>query len=329
MPNDTLIPAIGLVLIGRNEGERLVRCLASVPDEVSAVVYVDSNSSDDSVQQARNVGAHVVELDLSRPFTAARARNAGYAALKAMGVPLDFVQFVDGDCAIVDGWVAAASEALVADPGLGIVTGWRAEIHPDTSVYNALCDFEWHRPAGSILTCGGDMMVRVPAFDGVGGFDDTVIAAEDDEFCVRIRKAGWKIERLPLDMTRHDAAMMRFSQWWKRAVRTGHGFAQVGDLHADYFTRERKRAWFYGAVLPAVAAIGLFVSVWIVLAVLGIYVLSYLRTTQGLMQEGLPRPSAMRQAVLLSLSKLPNVVGMLTYLWRRKRAAPMKIIEYK
>ncbi|RLK07340.1 glycosyltransferase [Ruegeria conchae] len=329
MPNDTLIPAIGLVLIGRNEGERLVRCLASVPDEVSAVVYVDSNSSDDSVQQARNVGAHVVELDLSRPFTAARARNAGYAALKAMGVPLDFVQFVDGDCAIVDGWVAAASEALVADPGLGIVTGWRAEIHPDTSVYNALCDFEWHRPAGSILTCGGDMMVRVPAFDGVGGFDDTVIAAEDDEFCVRIRKAGWKIERLPLDMTRHDAAMMRFSQWWKRAVRTGHGFAQVGDLHADYFTRERTRAWFYGAVLPAVAAIGLFVSAWIVLAVLGIYVLSYLRTTQGLMQEGLPRPSAMRQAVLLSLSKLPNVVGMLTYLWRRKRAAPMKIIEYK
>ncbi len=322
-------PSIGLVLIGRNEGERLVRCLASVPEGVAAVVYVDSNSSDDSVYQATKAGAQVVELDLSRPFTAARARNAGYAALKALGKPLDFVQFIDGDCAIVTGWVQAASDALVVNPDLGIVTGWRAEIHPDASVYNALCDFEWHRPAGSILTCGGDMMVRVQAFDGVGGFDDTVIAAEDDEFCLRIRKAGWKIERLPLNMTRHDAEMTRFSQWWKRAVRTGHGFAQVGDLHREYFTRERKRVWFFGAFLPIVALLGLALSIWITLAVLVVYILSYLRTSKGLMRDGLSRQSALRQSVLLTLSKLPNVIGMLTYLWRRKRAAPMKIIEYK
>ena len=228
-------PRIGLVLIGRNEGARLIRCLASVPEGVAATVYVDSGSTDNSVAEARKAGARVVELDLSRPFTAARARNEGYGALKETGKPLDYVQFVDGDCAIVEGWIGAAAAALTANPALGIVTGWRSEIHPEASVFNAMCDFEWHRPAGEILACGGDMMVRVTAFDAVGGFDDTVIAAEDDEFCTRIRKAGWKIERLPVDMTRHDAAMTRTSQWWRRAVRTGHGFAQVGDLHPEYF----------------------------------------------------------------------------------------------
>lgn len=327
--SESSIPKIGLVLIGRNEGERLVRCLASVPDEIEAVVYVDSNSSDDSVQHARNAGAQVIELDLSMPFTAARARNAGYDALKAMELELDFVQFIDGDCAIVDGWVRTASDALEQNTSLGIVTGWRAEIYPETSVYNAMCDFEWHRPAGPILTCGGDMMVRVSAFDEIGGFDNTVIAAEDDELCVRIRKSGWKIERLPLDMTRHDADMKRFSQWWRRAVRTGHGFAQVGALHPEYFIRERKRVWVYGAFLPLAALIGLVTSVWIVLIVGCIYALSYLRTTKGLVGDGLSQSSAAKQAVFLTLSKLPNVIGMLTYHWRRKRAAPMQIIEYK
>lgn len=327
--NDITAPRIGLVLIGRNEGDRLARCLASVPSDVAAVVYVDSNSSDDSVKQAQQAGAHVMELDLSKPFTAARARNAGYEALKLLGQPVDYVQFIDGDCAIVEGWVTTAADGLTRDSTLAIVTGWRAEIYPDASVYNAMCDFEWHRPAGPIQTCGGDMMVRTEAFDEIDGFDDSVIAAEDDDFCVRIRKAGWKIERLPQDMTRHDAAMDRFSQWWRRAVRTGHGFAQVGALHPDYFTRERKRAWFYGALLPATALTGLFTSLWITLAVLAIYALSYMRTVQGLMREALPPGSAAKQAVFLTLSKVPNMIGMLTYIWRRKRAAPMKIIEYK
>ena len=41
---------IGIVAIGRNEGERLRRCLNSVIGRGLRVVYVDSNSTDDSVQ---------------------------------------------------------------------------------------------------------------------------------------------------------------------------------------------------------------------------------------------------------------------------------------
>ncbi|QBF31973.1 glycosyltransferase family 2 protein [Thalassococcus sp. S3] len=320
---------IGAVVIGRNEGARLVACLASLADQQIRVVYVDSGSTDGSVKAAEEAGAEVVILDTDTPFTAARARNAGYRALASTGTRPDYVQFVDGDCRIVPGWMAKARAALDAQPDLGIVTGWRAEIHPEASVYNRLCDFEWHRPAGDIEGCGGDMMVRAEAFEAAGGFNPRIIAAEDEEFCTRMRKAGWRVHRLPEDMTLHDANMLRFGQWWQRAVRTGHGFSQVGALHPEYFTKERRRVWIYAALLPVLAVGALFTEPLLLLAVLAVYLLSYLRTVQGLRRAGLDLRDAAEQAVLLTLSKFPNLLGMLTYIWRMATRKDMRIIEYK
>ncbi len=316
------------IVIGRNEGDRLVRCLASLKEHVAPLIYVDSGSHDGSVAAAKAVGAKVVELAPDAPFTAARARDEGFAALMELEVSPDLVQFVDGDCEVAPGWLAAGIEALNTDPQLGLVTGWRAEIHPEASVYNALCDFEWHRPAGVITTCGGDMMVRTVAYHEAGGFNHHVIAAEDDEFCLRLGKAGWQLKRLPADMTRHDAAMTGFGQWWQRAVRSGHGFAQVGHLHPEFFMPERRRVWFYGAKLPLLAVGGLWL--WPLLPlVLTLYGVSYIRTMQGLKHAGLPTHASAHKALFLTLSKFPNLIGMLIYHLRRMRGADMRIIEYK
>ncbi|CUH64772.1 mycofactocin system glycosyltransferase [Thalassovita gelatinovora] len=320
---------VAAVAIGRNEGDRLIRCLTTLKDQLDRIVYVDSGSSDGSVQAARDLGIEVVELDTTVPFTAARARNAGFEVLKPGGLP-DFVQFVDGDCGVEPGWIESALTEFKDRPDLGVVTGWRSEIYPSSSIYNALADFEWHRPAGEIRACGGDMMVRSNMFDALDGFNPTVIAAEDDEFCTRVRKAGFRLTRLPLSMTRHDAAMTRFSQWWQRAVRSGHGFAQVGDLHPDYFVKERRRVVLYGGVLPLVALLSLAFTIPLVLiAVLAIYALSYLRTVRGLQREGLNSSMALHQSVYLSISKFPNLIGMARYHLRKIRGSAMRIIEYK
>ncbi len=318
---------LAVIAIGRNEGARLERCLASLSG-VERLIYVDSGSRDDSVSLARAAGAHVVELDPARPFTAARARKEGFEALERLGLS-EYVFFVDGDCEVVPGFAEECAAALDEDPALGLVTGWRAEIDPHASIYNALCDFEWHRPAGEIVTCGGDMVVRAEAYRQAGGFNPQVIAAEDDEFCLRLGKAGWKLRRLPIPMTRHDAAMTRFSQWWRRAVRSGHGFAQVGALHPEFFRPERRRVWLYGLVLPLAFLAGLVWTGWLALAVVALYAASYLRSARGLMRAGLGNRAAAHQAVFLSLSKFPNLVGMLTYYWRKARADDMRIIEYK
>jgi glycosyltransferase involved in cell wall biosynthesis len=316
---------VDIVLIGRNEGSRLVAALASLPGQARQVVYVDSGSTDSSVAEARRAGAQVVELDMSVPFTAARARNAGFAAL----TDPDFVMFVDGDCTLVPGFVSAAVAHLSRHPELALVTGWRSEIHRDSSIFNQLCDFEWRRPVGRILGCGGDMLVRAEAFRHVGGFGDSIIASEDEEFGTRLRKAGWALERLPLEMTRHDADMHRFGQWWRRAVRTGHGFAHVGHLHPDYFARERQRVLAYALVLPLLSLALALVSPWLLLVPLAIYALNYLRTQQGLRRAGLPKREARQHALFIALSKFPNLVGMATYHIRRLRNAQMRIIEYK
>lgn len=321
--------AVDVVLIGRNEGQRLVAALDAAIGAARRVVYVDSGSTDASVAEAEKRGAAVVKLDMSVPFTAARARNAGFEALAAGEIAPEYVQFIDGDCALVPGYLAKASAHLDAHPKLALVTGWREEIHRDASVYNQLTDFEWHRPAGQIDACGGDMMVRAEAFTQIGGFDPTVIAAEDDEFCTRLRKAGWQLERIPERMTRHDAAMHSFGQWWQRAVRTGHGFAQVGHLHPEYFVKERRRALAYGLALPLVGLVVMGFALWLLLPVLGVYVLNWQRTAKGLQSEGLPAPEARSHAVLLTLSKFPNLIGMALFHWRRIRNAQMRIIEYK
>ncbi|MDO6479806.1 glycosyltransferase [Shimia thalassica] len=319
---------VGVVVIGRNEGARLIACLASLANQDVSVVYVDSGSDDNSVAEARKAGATIVDLDTTVPFTAARARNAGVDALRRVGLPT-YIQFIDGDCIVVSDWIEKARHALDQNADMGIVTGWRSEIYPTASIYNDLCEFEWHRPAGDITACGGDMMVRSQAFEMVGGFNPSVIAAEDDEFCIRVGAAGWRLHRLPESMTRHDANMTRFDQWWQRAIRSGHGFAQVGHLHPDYFVPERRRVWVFGAILPVLALVGLVTSLWLTAIGVVAYALSYWRTKLGLIQSGLLPERARRHAVYLTLSKVPNLRGMLTFYWRHFKGRSMNIIEYK
>ena len=322
-------PTLGAVAIGRNEGERLKNCLRSLVSVCDLVVYVDSGSTDDSVAFARGLGVIVVELDRDRPFTAARARNAGFAALARDAAPPELVQFVDGDCMVEPDWLRTGRAHLQANPALGLVTGWRSELFPEATVYNSLFEADWRRPAGMIIACGGDMMVRSRAFQAVGGFNPEVIAAEDDDFCLRLGKAGWLLERLPLPMTRHDAAMKSFGAWWRRSTRDGHGFAQVGHLHPEHFRRERLRGWVYGLALPLIFVLGLFTWPLVSLAVMLVYLLSFLRTAQGYRRRAPVKRRFLQQVGLLTLSKIPNIIGMLTYYRRLRAGKAMNIIEYK
>jgi len=315
------------VAIGRNEGERLERCLkALVAQGASPVVYVDSGSTDGSVEMARELGADVVSLDLSQPFTAARARNAGLQRVRELAPETAFVQFIDGDCELQDGWLGTARAALTADAKLAVVCGRRRERFPEATIWNRMIDREWDTPVGDAKACGGDALMRLAALDDVGGYRDDMIAGEEPEMCFRMRQKGWRIERIAAEMCWHDAALTRVGQWWKRAQRAGHAYAEGAALHGTsperYKVVETRRAVLWGAGLPLLGlVIGIFVSAY------G-FLLPILAWGAQILRLILKGEDPIR-ATFLTFGKLPEAQGVLQFWWGRMRGKKRGLIEYK
>jgi GT2 family glycosyltransferase len=311
---------VDAVIIGRNEGARLVACLASVAPHVRRMIYVDSGSTDGSVAAAQAAGAKVVPLDMAQPFTAARARNAGMAVLDAP----EFVLLLDGDCTLQPGFVGAALAAFDQHPMAVVVCGRRRERYPWASVYNAMCDAEWDTPVGLAKACGGDALMRLAAVRAVGGFRDGLIAGEEPELCVRLRAAHGEIWRIAAEMTLHDAAIKDFGQWWRRTVRAGHAFAEGAHLHGApperHWVRETRRAWVWGVILPAIILLGMvFLSFGVVMLAM-VYPMQVLR---------LARNRPLPQARLMVLGKFAEGWGALQFTARRLIGRRRGLIEYK
>ena len=327
--------AIGLVAIGRNEGERLKQCIDSIVGRVATAIYVDSASTDDSVAYARSQGIEVVELDMSLPFTAARARNAGYQRLRELNPEVRFVQFIDGDCAVVAGWLERAMESLASRDEAVVVWGRRMERYPEASIYNRLCDNEWRYdfPYGEVAMCGGDALMRVEAFEAVGGFNEALIAGEEPELCYRLRQNGGKILRIDADMTLHDANMTHFSQWWKRAVRSGHAYAEGAwlgrhDAEKRWASRTR-RIWLWGALIPTLAIVPAPFTYGLSLVLLGLYPFSAYRQARHMVRHAAPWRHAMVSGGFSAISKFPALYGLLKFHYGRLRGSRSAIIEYK
>lgn len=316
---------LGVVAIGRNEGERLRRCLLSLLPTVPATVYVDSGSTDGSSQMAADLGAVVVDLDMSQPFTAARARNTGFRQLLQRFPDVTLVQFVDGDCEMVSGWLEAASDFLAEHPTHAVVCGRRRERFPGRSVYNEMCDREWDTPVGDTQTCGGDAMMRVDALQAVSGYRDNMIAGEEPELCFRLRQKGWRIHRLDREMTLHDANIMRLQQWWVRTVRSGHAFAEGAWLHGSsperFWVREARRAWFWGVLLPVSTAFAMVLAGAPAGVLAAIYPLQWVRL--------LVRNGSARESTFMILGKFAEAQGAMKFHLSRLKGGTRHIIEYK
>jgi GT2 family glycosyltransferase len=325
------VTTFGVVVIGRNEGDRLKRCLDSVQNLPDSVVYVDSGSTDDSIAVARSRTAAVVELDLRTAFTAARARNEGFQKLIQMRPALDYVFFVDGDCEVVPGWLDKATKFLDQRSDVAVVSGVRRERFPEKSIYNLLIDIEWREyPFGDVKICGGDALIRVSALRQVNGYRAELICGEEPEMCVRLRKAGWRVWRLNEPMAMHDAAMYRFGQWWKREIRGGYAFALGAALHGASPERhslfESLRAWIWGLGIPLAIVVLVAAGSWWNLLWLAVYPLQVARLARRSKQT--TRENWWRGGALV-LGKFPEVIGQIKFLVDGIRGAQPRLIEYK
>ena len=326
---------IGVVAIGRNEGERLERCLNSL--QGLPLVYVDSGSKDNSVAFARSVGAHCVELDMSRPFTAARARNTGFRALLDLHPDLQWVMFVDGDCEVQPDWLEKALTVANSDIKIAAVCGRRRERYPSSSIYNEMCDIEWNTPIGATSSCGGDAVYRVEVFQQVGGFDDSFIAGEEPELCFRIREKGYSIRRIDAEMTLHDAAMTRLGQWWKRTERSGHAYLlnylKHGHKNVERFQyRQIRSILIWAGIYTAFVLATLLMR-----SPLPLFLLALLIASQAAkMTLALPRIKAQygksatfRYSIFVMLGKIPQAIGIFRAYQNSRAGREHRLVEYK
>jgi glycosyltransferase involved in cell wall biosynthesis len=328
---------IGAVVIGRNEGDRLVKCFRSLQAQLPAdmpIVYVDSGSTDSSVNNARSIGFDVVNLDMSIPFTAARGRNTGFDHLIKHYPDLEYVQFIDGDCELLPNWLNNAWQFIHHNPKCAIVFGRLKERYPESSPYNRLADMEWNTLLGESKGCGGNAFARVAAIKGVGGYNLSLICGEEPEMCIRLRRQGWQIWRIADEMALHDAAMSRFGQWWKRSIRGGwavaEGYALYGKAEEQYMKKEHNSGWLWGLIIPvlvlslAIPTHGLSLLLLLGYGVLGYKIFKYRKslfkdtTNDALMYSG-----------FCTLSKFPQMIGQTKYWLNRFQNKPATLIEYK
>ena len=335
-------PRLGIVAIGRNEGERLRACLSSLPISSVPVVYVDSGSSDGSVELAHGRGVDVVALDMSIPFSAARARNDGFSRLLTLAPELEYVQFLDGDCILDDQWLEKGKAFLESHPDFAVVCGRRRERFPAASIYNRLIDMEWNTPIGEARSCGGDSLVRVDAFQEVGGFDPSVVAGEEPEMCSRLRARGSRIMRIDSEMTLHDSAMYTCRQWWRRSFRSGYGGLAVyqrciGDSPRPFSHLVRSsRIWVIGfpcfLLMTTVfglawnGVVGAVVGLFIALSLLALQVL---RIAWKRWRQRVPFQDSIKYAILISFSKLQEMMGQIRLLREQAHGVRATVIEHK
>jgi glycosyltransferase involved in cell wall biosynthesis len=328
--------ALSIVVIGRNEGERLARCLESIRaaralPEPTELIYVDSHSTDGSPDWAASYGAKVVGLGPGR-LSAARARNAGWQAGTA-----PFVLFLDGDTILHPEFVQRALKEF-SDPSVSVVFGHRREIRPDTSFYNRVLDLDWIAPLGDSDFCGGDSIMRRETLEQTNGFNPELIAGEEPDLCRRIRGMGGRILHIDAPMTGHDLAMHRFNQYWRRATRTGYAYAEISARYRDtpdpLWSRESrknlKQGSLYILLFVAIAVTALVLHSWIpvVAAALG-GVAVCVRSAMLSRWKNVPWGTLLLFGVHSHIQHVPILLGQLSYLWRSSRGQSRVLIEYK
>jgi cellulose synthase/poly-beta-1,6-N-acetylglucosamine synthase-like glycosyltransferase len=334
------VPAAGrstlsIVVIGRNEGDRLVRCLESiramqpVRGDVETI-YVDSASTDESLERAATFGATVIIAKSEHPCAAA-ARNLGWQLARA-----PIVLFLDGDT-VLDSNFVVESLGEFANSKIAVVFGHRREIRPKASIFNRVLDLDWVYPPGPVEFCGGDALIRRDVLEAVGGFDAGLIAGEEPDLCYRIRALGYTVLHVDRPMTGHDLAITRLSQYWRRAVRSGYAFAEIAERfrHTDapFWSGEVRRNHLHGMAMLVVAVGGPMITlvthsvlpVTVALCfVLAISIRSALRC-RWKSDELLTR---LLYGIHSHLVKIPILFGQLKYRLDRRMQRRARLIEY-
>ena len=326
---------VSVVIIGRNEGQRLQRCIASVRQAHWGTLrhdiwYVDSRSTDDSLALAQAQGAQTRVLP-DGPMCAAKARNLGWSTASG-----EFILFLDGDTELHPDFVNHALAAL-DDSRLCAAWGHRRESNPQQSLYTRVLDLDWIYPPGISPYFGGDVLVRRSALAQVGGFDATLNAGEEPELCARLRAKGWKILHIDVAMTRHDLAVRTFKAYARRCYRSGIAYAEVTHrmqaLGDALWQREARRDFVHGllyVVAPLLLTLAFMAQTQVGFLLLFLGAAMLLRSAWRSRERAAGNVLlALQYALHSHMQKIPAFFGQLAWKRAHARKQRLALVDYK
>lgn len=340
------IPQLSVVIIGRNEGQRLVDCIRSVQamnnsPENMEIIYVDSDSTDGSPERAKTLGVQVLVVHPERP-AAAIGRNAGWRAATA-----PFILFLDGDTILNPDFVKAALPSF-DDPVVAVVCGHLRERFPYASLYQRVMDLDWFSQPGVSEFCGGIALIRRAVLEEVNGFDSRLIAGEEPEMCQRIRIHNYLILHIDQEMALHDLAITYWSQYWQRAIRTGHAYAEIFTLlrksslatfyqnktEGILWQHESRKNFFNAGILTGIFIVGfiialLLISPWPLLFSVLLFLLLSVRSAVKARWKSTNPMTLFLYGLHSQFQHIPIAIGQLSYYYNRWRGQHRRLIEYK
>ncbi|HEY5475445.1 MAG TPA: glycosyltransferase [Tepidiformaceae bacterium] len=187
---------IAAVVVLYNPSENLLSNIDSYSDQVDAVIAVDNSDSLSRSILSRLDDGRVTLIPMGGNSGIARALNAG--CQRAIELGYKWVLTMDQDSTATPDLVCALTEVLATDQRneIAIVApAWEQVGGAPILRFSDLLDLDYAMTSGNLL--------RLDAFKGIGGFrDDFFIDHVDNEFCLRVRRSGWRI------VQRRDAILL-------------------------------------------------------------------------------------------------------------------------
>ena len=168
---------ISVIVIGKNEGERLEACLTSAQRALRMLsyelIYVDSHSTDDSLAIARAHGARCF-LPEETDTTAGLGRYIGTQAAHG-----EYLLFLDGDMQLQQGFVERAM-LRVAAGGCDGVCGIRTDHYMKDGKVVSVCENYFGCTQERVAPeFGGAIFLTAQALERCGGWATDTVACEE------------------------------------------------------------------------------------------------------------------------------------------------------
>ena len=196
---------ISAIVIGKNEGARLDACMSSIRSAMGVlaheIIYVDSRSSDDSVERAKAHGARCYVLGAQKT-TAGLGRYVGTQEAKG-----EYLLFLDGDMQLQKGFCEKAMMAM-AQRSYDGCTGIRKDIYlKNGEIVGENDNYFGCRAERIVPEFGGALFIKKEALEKAGGWSPDTIACEEAELHARLKAHKLQIAELPVNMIIHTDAV--------------------------------------------------------------------------------------------------------------------------